>query len=169
MLNAKTPSAAWRRQWQYPEGQNWPWVKMVPSGAHQHDVIMSMMAPQITGLMIVYSTVYSGTDQRKHQSSASLAFVRGIHRWPVNSPHKGPVTRKMFPFDDVNWHSWYSLIGPIFDNFQKSHKIQCHDSWPPVMRSISLPQFITLTQRMNICGTERVHEHPRYSLNRAIF
>ena len=42
-----------------------------------------------------------GTDQRKHQSSALLAFVRGIHRWPVNSPHKGPVTRKMFPFDDV--------------------------------------------------------------------
>ena len=37
----------------------------------------------------------------KHRSSASLAFVRGIHRWPVNSPHKGPVTRKMFPFDDV--------------------------------------------------------------------
>ena len=36
-----------------------------------------------------------------HQSSASLAFVRGIHRWPVNSPHKLPVTRKMFPFDDV--------------------------------------------------------------------
>ena len=44
---------------------------------------------------------YSGTDQRKHQSSASLAFVRGIHRRPVNSPHKWPVTRKMFPFDDV--------------------------------------------------------------------
>ena len=40
-------------------------------------------------------------DQRKHQSSASLAFVRGIHRWPVNSQHKWPVTRKMFPFDDV--------------------------------------------------------------------
>ena len=45
--------------------------------------------------------VYSGTDQIKHQRCASLAFVRGIHRWPVNSPHKGPVTRKMFPFDDV--------------------------------------------------------------------
>ena len=41
------------------------------------------------------------TDQRKHQSSASLAFAWGIHRWPVNSPHKGPVTRKMFPFDEV--------------------------------------------------------------------
>ena len=49
----------------------------------------------------LYSTVYSGADQRKLQSSASLAFVRGIHRWPVNSPHKRPVTRKMFPFDDV--------------------------------------------------------------------
>ena len=46
-------------------------------------------------------TGYSGADQRKHQSSASLAFVRGIHRGPVNSLHKWPVTRKMFPFDDV--------------------------------------------------------------------
>ena len=68
---------------------------------HYNDVIMSTIASQITSLTIVYSTVYSGADQRKHQSSASLAFVRGIHRWPVNSPHKGPVTRKMFPFDDV--------------------------------------------------------------------
>ena len=56
---------------------------------------------QITCLTIVYSTVYSGADQRKHQSSASLAFVRGINRRAVNSPHKWPVTRKMFPFDDV--------------------------------------------------------------------
>ena len=65
---------------------------------------MSAIASQITSLTIVYLTVYSGTDQRKHQSSASLAFVRGIHRWPVNSPHKGPVTRKIFPFDDVIMH-----------------------------------------------------------------
>ena len=62
---------------------------------------MGAMASQITNLMIVYSTVYAGADQRKHQSSASLAFVWGIHRGPVNSPHKWPVTRKMFPFDDV--------------------------------------------------------------------
>ena len=62
---------------------------------------MSAMASQSTRLTIVYSTVYSDADQRKHQSSASLAFVRGIHRGPVNSPHKGPVLRKMFPFDDV--------------------------------------------------------------------
>ena len=59
------------------------------------------MASQITSLTIIYSTVYSDGDQRKHQSSALLAFVKGIHRWPVNPPHKGPVTWKMFPFDDV--------------------------------------------------------------------
>ena len=69
--------------------------------AHYCDAIMIAIASQITSLTIVYSSVYSGVDQRKHQSSASLAFVWGIHRWPVNSPHKGPVTRNMFPFDDV--------------------------------------------------------------------
>ena len=62
---------------------------------------MGAMASQITSPTIVYLTVYSGADQRNNQSSASLAFVRGIHRWPVISPHKGPVTRKMFPFDEV--------------------------------------------------------------------
>ena len=59
---------------------------------------MGAIASQITSLTIVYSIVYSDADQRKHQSSASLAFVRGIYRWPVNSPHKRPVTRKMFFF-----------------------------------------------------------------------
>ena len=75
---------------------------------HYSDVIMGAFASQITSLTIVYSTVHSGADQRKHQNSASLAFVRGIHRWPVNSPRKWPVTRKMYPFDDVIM--WYSLV-----------------------------------------------------------
>ena len=66
-----------------------------------NDIIMSAMASQITSLTIVGSTVYSDADQRKHQSSASRAFVLGIHRSPVNSPHKGPVTREKFPFDNV--------------------------------------------------------------------
>ena len=57
--------------------------------SHYNDDIMSALASQITRFTIVYSTVYSGTNQRKHQSSASLAFVRGIHRWPVNSRTKG--------------------------------------------------------------------------------
>ena len=89
------------------------------------DVIMGAMASQITSLTIVYSTVYSGADQRKHQSSASLAFVRGIHRGPVNSPHKWPVMRKMFPFDEIimitrrlafvqtaKMDCWHVQIGP---------------------------------------------------------
>ena len=62
----------------------------IPS-IHFNDIIMSVMVSQITGLTIVNSTVYSGANQRKHQSSASLAFAWGNHRWPV----------EMFPFDDV--------------------------------------------------------------------
>ena len=68
---------------------------------HYCDVIMGAIASQVTSITIVYSTVYSDADQRKHQSSASLAFVRGIYRGHVNSPHKRPVTRKMFSFHDV--------------------------------------------------------------------
>ena len=61
---------------------------------------MGAIASQITSLTIVYSMAYLDADQRK-KSSASLAFVRGIQRGTVNSPHKWPATRKMFPFDDV--------------------------------------------------------------------
>ena len=87
----------------YPNSNNKP-VKITYLINHYNDVIMGAIASQITSLTIVFSTVYLDTDQRKHQSSASLAFVRGIHRRPVNSPHKWPVTRKMFPFDDVIMH-----------------------------------------------------------------
>ena len=78
---------------------------------------MSAMSSQITSFTIVYSCVYSAADQRKHQNSASLAFVRGIHRWPVNSPHKGPVRREMFPFDDVIM----SISYPSFTLVEWSH------------------------------------------------
>ena len=83
---------------------------------------MGAMASQITSLTIVYSTVYSGSNQRKHQSSTSLAFVRGIHRWPVNSPHKGPVTRKMFPFGDVIIQDWHfdGITGREISNLQQN-------------------------------------------------
>ena len=79
------------------------WEQFLMKCWHFNDAwhVMGKMASRITCLTIVYSTVYLSADLRKHQSSAPLAFVRGIHRGPVNSPHKGPVTRKMFPFDDV--------------------------------------------------------------------
>ena len=119
---------------------------------------MSAMASQINSLMIVYSAVYSGTDQRKHQSSASLAFVRGIHRWPVNSPHKGPVTRKIFYLMTSPWfarqqhcaglHPLYvnvTVIGQLFilspclrsfvtnvDNVSMSWNHHGVFIWPPI-------------------------------------
>ena len=74
-----------------------PWIDEL----HYSDVVMGAMASKITSLTIVYSTVYWGTDQRKHQSSASLVFVRGINRWPLKFPHKWSVTRTMLPFADV--------------------------------------------------------------------
>ena len=75
----------------------WKFTERLCESIHYSDFIMSTMASQITSLTVVYSTVH----QRKHQSPVSLPFVWGIHRWPVNSPHKRPVTRKMLPFDDV--------------------------------------------------------------------
>ena len=76
---------------------------------YYNDDVMGAMASQITSLTIVYSVVYSGENQRKHQSSASLSFVRGIHQWPVNSPHKEPVTWKCF---HLITSSWIQLVLP---------------------------------------------------------
>ena len=80
------------------------WIRMfVVSHIINHycDDMMGNVASQITSLTIVYTTVYSDADQSKHQSSETVAFVWGNHRGPVNSLQKWPVTRKMFPFDDV--------------------------------------------------------------------
>ena len=85
---------------------------------HYSDAIMTTMASQITSLAVVYSTVYSDADQRKHRSSASLAFMRGIHRGPVNSPHKGPVTRKMFHDLTLNYY-------PLFRVSSWNNGIRC--------------------------------------------
>ena len=92
---------------------------------------MGSMASQITSLTIVYAAVYSGADQRKQRSSASLAIVRGIHRGPVNSLHKWPVTRKMFPFDDVimvdqNWPDMASRQQMIHNNVILMRKRRCN-------------------------------------------
>ena len=91
---------------------------------HFSDVIMGAIASQITSLTIVYSTVYSDADQRKHQSSASLAFVWGIHRGSVNSPHKRPVTRKMFPFDEVI--KYCCLILPLDKDYVLNRIVHWH-------------------------------------------
>ena len=112
---------------------------------------MSAMVAQITSPTIVYSTVYSGADYRKHQISTSLAFVRGIHRWPVNSPHKGPVTRKMFPFDDVIMDSSSAMsvditFGSAFikpDQRNPWIKDQIKITLLPTISHLLLPNFVS--------------------------
>ena len=79
---------------------------------HYINIIMNAMASQITSLTTVYSTVYSGADQRKYQNSESLALVWGIHRWPANSPHKWPVTGK----NDSIWWRYHVNILLMFDS-----------------------------------------------------
>ena len=91
------------------------------TSCHYSDVIMSALASQITSLTVVFSTLTSGADQRKHQSSTWLAFVQGIRRWPVNSLHKWPVTRKMFSFDDVIiFTEGYVILKKTFYNLWKA-------------------------------------------------
>ena len=135
---------------------------------HYNDVIMSATASQITSLTIVYSTVYSDAGQRKHQSTALLAFVRGIHRGPVNSPHKGPVTRNMFPFDDVImwrllstdmmmwWHgNAFCIIGPWWGQF----------ACPPELRALfSLLVAYTSCWTQTVCCDFRRDEAHMASL-----
>ena len=121
--------AAWKF---YPTGSFWgesDGGRRTPL-AHYDDVIMTMLASQITSLTVVYSSVYSGVNQRKHQSSASLAFVREIHRGPVNFPHKWLVTRKMFPFDDVimrgqKHRTHFHVVPPLCITFSQWMAIGC--------------------------------------------
>ena len=91
----------WKIWWQVTSGVIMVKHKQWKTFFNYSDVIKSAMASQITGVSLVCTTVCLGADQRKDQSSALLVFVGGIQRWPVGSPHKGPVTRKKVSFDDV--------------------------------------------------------------------
>ena len=104
---------------------------------HYNDVVMGTMASQITGVSIVYLTVSSGADQIKHQSFASLAFVWGIHRWQENSSHKVPVTRKMFPFDDV-------IIKSTLDQLMA----WCHQVTNPFLEPILAQIYIAIWRHL---------------------
>ena len=113
-----------------------------PNRVHYNDVIISVISTQITGVSIVCSTVCSGTDQRKHQSCASLTFMRVIHRWLMDSPHKGPVTRKMFPFDDVTLST-----RPWYNRFTAYHRlvrcrVDCFTRWTCVFRYYMQSSFV---------------------------
>ena len=114
-------------------------ITLLNSVSHHGDVIMGAMASRISSLAFVCTTVYSGADQRQHQSSASQAFVLGIHRGPVNSPHKRPVTRKMSQFDDVIMN----LSNTIWINNYIHYKV-----WDEII--YPFPNFIGGT--VEVCG-----------------
>ena len=124
------------------------------SPIHYCDVMMGAMASQITSLTIVYSTVYSDADQIKHQSSAPLAFVRGIHREPVNSPRKGPVTGEMFPFDDVIMIEITMLRTHVKYTYWRQH--QCNAIFSPHalrrIKTTATKYFYSCMQNFYISG-----------------
>ena len=111
---------------------------------------MRAMASKITGVSIICSTVGSGAAQRKHQGFASLASVRGNHRWPVNSPHKRQVTRKMFPFDDVVMIVQRSGIGnPLVSSiggFIFSRRLRLVYSWDYRLLGVTTPFWLSPEQ-----------------------
>ena len=131
------------------------WIPSQMGGvSHYIDIIMTTMASQITNLTVVYSTIYSDVDQRKYHSSASLAFVWGIHRRPVNSPHKWPVTRKMFPFDDVIMYmmTWWRVFLQVWS-------ICTNVRWLPRFPSISWWEArLGYSSYSPCCGNRSDHE-----------
>ena len=104
---------------------------------------MSTMASQITGVSFIYSSVCTGAEQIKHQISALLAFVRIIHRWPLNAPHKGSVMRKMLPW----WrHQYLDVAHPMMTSWHEipSVLLECpHNVW--VLRSFDASFVINPT------------------------
>ena len=124
---------------------------------------MGAVAAQITSLRIVYSTVNADADQRKHLRSVSLAFVRGTHRGPVNSPHKWPVTRKMFPFDDVTMDLRNGVRGhPEIGPWLPPCAMQTHTSlrlwmldtwWGPWPQVVIIARHIMVGPFRTFCGS----------------
>ena len=130
---------------------------------------MVTMTSKITSLTIVYSIVYSKADQSKHQSPASLAFVRGIHRWPMNSPHKGPVTQRMFPFDYVIMYNYshtllhvYLHAAPIWTarNWKRSFwkRLVIQICYSPILSSVRLIAFYYIRGTSHAYPDSKVHE-----------
>ena len=155
-------AAAKRMKWLLNVVSPTPIHMGVGETSHYADVIMSALVSQIAGVPMFSTTVCSGVDRRKHQSSASVAFVRGFQRWPVNSPHKRPVTRKMFKFDDVviiqqPLHSFGRCRA--YEVFrQQSHcPKQC---WPrPVLHGFTRPQRVKTPSWILLYGTDPSNMH----------
>ena len=108
-VNATFPGAGNETKWQY--------AGITGQCSHDSDVIMGLKSP---ASRLFTQPFNQAQIKQKHQSSLSPVFLRGIHRWPVNSSHKWPVTRNVFPFDDVImsgcWYPSSSLRGQFISN-----------------------------------------------------
>ena len=138
----ESPCTIWYHSWRF----------------HYNDVIMDSMAFQITSLTIVYSAVYSGADQRKHQSSASLAFVRGLHRWfPAQMASNAENV-------SIWWrhHTWGDAWGPLLHSWTTKDQAHWRSSivltfyyfWVKIVglvEGIYLADFIMLFTHLNGC------------------
>ena len=118
---------------------------------HYNDVIMGAIASQISSLMIVYSTVYPDADQRKQQSFASLAFVRGIHRGPVNSRTNGQLRGKCF---HLMTSSCITITAHTHTNTHTHPKEQCDYKNKHNIESDMLPSAIILNYEVLIKNTD---------------
>ena len=115
---------------------------------------MSAMASQITSVSIICSTVCSGAGQRKQQSSASLACVREIQRWPVDSHHKGPVTRKIFLFDDGHHASKLRrFLGDLGQSRTESRFAP--SQWETSLQSNAVPHWLDANQESALQSYEQ--------------
>ena len=124
---------------------------------HYDDVMMGAMASQVTSLTIVYSTVYPDADQRKHQSCSSLAFVREIRRGPVNSPHKWPVTRKIFPFMTSSWKKCFPCTERCVEGY--IHQTRRRNNVYSQFRCRQTPpRFHNNAYLYNVCHPNTLHQ-----------
>ena len=143
---------------------------------HYNKVIMSTMAFQFNSLTIIYSTVYSGADQRKHQSSASLAFVRGIHRSSVMTQRAGKAENVsiwwrhhvrsmskaiMLPWlQPEMWNSYFLLAAECnVDNCQTCIATGCEscDDGYQVKNGTCEGKYVYITKQVNDGACESIY------------
>ena len=112
--------------------------KLSPLLIHYSDIIMGADSSRITNITIVYSTVYSSRRSKKTSK----------HRWPVNFPHKWPVTRKMFPFDDVIIYAIrenVTFVDLVSKKMSPLFPVECPIAWSCDGHNPHWRQPITLT------------------------
>ena len=112
---------------------------------HYIDVIITTMGSQVTSLTVVYSTVYPDANQRKHQSSASLAYVWGIHRERWIPRTKGQLRGKCFHLMTL------LCVSKIPFNLTRANELMSLSRWSGKILLISKRVFVSLRKASRIC------------------